>query len=217
VRTIWARQSAITDARDRFVETGQTSPCIRPVTARSWRRCVLAGLTPDRTPKPVFVGEVDEGGALLRAATSVAEQLLAEIGDGSVAMLLVNREGRILRRWAEASARDQLDQICARPGFQFDELSVGTSALGTSIEENEAVLVSGAEHFVNLFDGLCAAGAPIHHPATGRLEGAIDVVGRVGCAENFMLPLVSRAAREIRVTVIASIRTAGRTSAEPES
>lgn len=198
VKAASAGQSVISHARDQFIETGQISPCIRPVTARSWRRCALAGLTPDRTPRPLFIGEVDEGGALLRAARSVAGQLIEEIGDDSVAMLVVNRDGRILGRWASASALDQLDEISARPGFQFDELSIGTSALGTSIEENAAVLVSGAEHFVTLFDGLCAAGAPILHPATGRLEGAIDIVCRVGCAESFMLPLISRAAREIQ-------------------
>jgi transcriptional regulator of acetoin/glycerol metabolism len=192
-----SEQLAIARARDRFAESGVVSGEVAPGTARSWRRCAMAGLRPDHPLTPVFGGEVDESGRLVQAADPVATRLTKELADADVAMVLADREGRILKRWAGKRLLADLDDISALPGFIFDESTVGTSALGTAMEDEDPVLVRGAEHFISRFYGLCAAGTPIRHPVSGRVEGAVDLVCATGPSVTFMLPLITRAAREI--------------------
>lgn len=197
MRRMTTEQLAIARARDRFAESGLVSGDVPLGTARSWQRCAMAGLTPDHMIMPVFGGEVDESGRLVQAADPVAARLTAELADADVAMVLADREGRILKRWAGSRLLADLDAVSALPGFVFNESTVGTSALGTTMEDEQPVLVRGAEHFISRFDGLCAAGTPIRHPVSGRVEGAIDLVCPAGSPVTFMLPLITRAAREI--------------------
>ena len=140
----------------------------------------------------------------------MAEQLSREFADADVAVLLADRDARILGRWAGPRILAALDDICARPGYVFDETTVGTSALGTAVEDCAPVVVLGTEHFMDSFDALCAAGAPIRHPVTGRLEGALDIVCPAGSPVTFMLPLISRAAREVQANLLAGHGAADR-------
>jgi transcriptional regulator of acetoin/glycerol metabolism len=210
VRRLSEQQRTIARARDEFVASGIAPARVGAATARSWRRCVLAGLVPDQPIRPRFGGDVDEAGLLLRATGPVAAQLTKELSDADVAMLLADRDGRILGRWAGTRLLAALDAILARPGYIFDEADVGTSALGTAVEEAASVTVLGTEHFMSCFDGLCAVGAPIRHPATGRLEGVIDIVCPAGAPVTFMLPLINRAAREIEDRLVRGHSAADR-------
>jgi transcriptional regulator of acetoin/glycerol metabolism len=191
------RQREIAEAREQFAEGRQIPSWVRPQTARSWRRCALAGLHPDAEIRPRFAGEVDDNNVLLRAARPIAEDLTLQFADAGVAMLLADRDGRLVGRWAAGVLLDQLDGISARPGFVFDEATVGTSALGTALEDALPAIVLGTEHFMRRLEGLCAAGAPIRHPATGRIEGSMDIVCPTGTPQTFMLPLITRAIRDV--------------------
>lgn len=210
MRRLTAQQRDIARARDEFVINGVVPARVRPATARSWRRCAMAGLIPDQPIRPRYGGDVDDAGQLLRATAPVAAQLTAEFADADVAMLLADREGRILGRWAGDRLVAALDDILARPGYLFDEATVGTSALGTAVEDAASATVLGTEHFMSCLDSMCAVGAPIRHPATGRLEGVIDIVCPAGSPVTFMLPLITRAARDIEERLVRGHSAADR-------
>ncbi|HEY1973151.1 MAG TPA: helix-turn-helix domain-containing protein [Pseudonocardia sp.] len=119
------------------------------------------------------------------------------------AMFIADRDGRILSRSAIGTMAERLDEVSARPGFVFDEMTAGTSGLGTALEEESPVVVDGAEHFLSMLDTLSSAGAPIRHPITGRIEGAIDIVCPAGVTSTFTLPLVVRAAGEVEQRLVS--------------
>lgn len=205
------KQHALATVREEFAAGGQIPSWVRAPTARSWRRCRIAGLRPDGKLGPQFAGEVDDNNALLRAALPIVKGLDQQYFGSGVAVLLADRNGRILGRWAGGAILDQLDDVSARPGFIFDEATTGTGALGTALEDESPTLVQGAEHFISRLDALCAAGAPIRHPITGRVEGAIDIVCAADVPSTFIVPLIVRAAGEVEQRLVNGHAAADRT------
>jgi len=170
----------------------------------------LAGLRPDDRLSPRYAGEVDHKIALLRAARPVVRYLTEQLGGEEVAVFLADRDGRVLGRWAHGCLLERLDHISASPGFIVDEATIGTSALGTSLEIGKPMVVLGTEHFVSSLDRLCSVGSPIRHPVTGRIEGAMDIVCPVGAGSTFMLPLITRVVREVEQRLLSGHAAADR-------
>ncbi|OLT06536.1 hypothetical protein BJF90_15700 [Pseudonocardia sp. CNS-004] len=146
-----------------------------------------------------YAGEVEQDSALLRAARPVADRLFAGDMQGlDVAMFVTDDAARIIGRWVgDRGLLSHLDAVGSVPGFVFEESRAGTSALGTPLEEGEPVLVLGHEHYADCLRGLSAVGVPIVHPASGRIEGVVDLVCRADRYSPMMMALVTHVAREI--------------------
>ena len=52
-------------------------------------------------------------------------------------------------------------------------------------------------HHNEIFDEASCAGAPLHHPVTGRVEGVVSLTCRAEAANPLQLPLIAGAAREV--------------------
>jgi transcriptional regulator of acetoin/glycerol metabolism len=191
------RQQAIAEARAAFLADDVVLPGVRDATLRAWHRSKAAGApaAPGYVPA---VGDKQEGdSALLRAVSPVINGLMRQFDGTDVAMMVADREARIVgRRLSGNTIARHLERRGVVCGAAFDEARVGSTGLGSVLEDGATVVVEGTEHFNEAFDSVVAVGAPIVHPATGAVEGVVDVVCPVGAPVQFILPLVARAARD---------------------
>jgi transcriptional regulator of acetoin/glycerol metabolism len=185
-------------AREQFLETGEEPRgVIRPVIALSWRRSLASGLRADRLDLP-YEPDAERDGRLYSAARPVLDRLGEELEGTPTSAILADRRGCIVERWVgDAELRTALDRNLSVPGYSVREDVAGTNGLGTAMESGVPILVSGAEHFADIYQPLSCAGAPIRHPVTRQIEGVIDITCPVDETNSLLLPFVAKAAAEI--------------------
>lgn len=151
--------------------------------------------------------DFDNESRLLRAATPVLEELGQEIADTDLCLLLADRDGRIVRSVVDkAVLRRRMADLGIVTGARFAEESVGTTALGTPLEVRRGVIVNGPEHYLERLRRLSCYGSPIIHPATGRVEGILDITVEDERADPLFIPFVDRAVREIERRLLTGSR-----------
>ncbi|MEU6559389.1 helix-turn-helix domain-containing protein [Nocardia nova] len=142
--------------------------------------------------------DTDRESALLRAAEPVVSATMRQLGTAEFAMMVTDRDARIAGRWVSGrTMQSLLDRMGVLPGALFEEASVGSTGLGTVLEDRSTAIVDGAEHYNRLFDPVIAVGTPVVHPGTGCVEGVLDLVCPTGAPPEIMVALIERAAREI--------------------
>jgi sigma-54 dependent transcriptional regulator, acetoin dehydrogenase operon transcriptional activator AcoR len=194
---------AIRAAWHEFQTSGHILEGVRPQTARSWLRSKAFGVPVEGQPPLRFAGAAVGDNAFLRAARPVVQTLFEDMRGINAAMLLTDADARVIGRWSDDQAFcRRLDDRGAAVGFIYEESRVGTSALGSVLEEGQAIEVLGAEHYAENLQDVSAVGVPVLHPVTGRLEGVVDLVCPNEHYSPTMLPLVARAAAEIGTRLI---------------
>lgn len=184
-----------------FLDGKLTGNEVRATTLQSWRRCQEAGLTPS-TVRPRLFGDLDFDCGVVRAARPVFERLSTVIEGTPVTVFLGDASGVLfLRNEGEPALRRTMDAVGAAPGFRFAEADMGTSAFGSALVERRVRQITGNEHFAEELRGLTGVGAPIRHPLSGRMNGAISVVclNDMANAEMMVLARWSAAAVERRL------------------
>ncbi|MCI4673919.1 helix-turn-helix domain-containing protein [Candidatus Mycolicibacterium alkanivorans] len=142
--------------------------------------------------------DFDNDSRLLRSAMPVLEELGREIAGAGLCLLLTDRDGRVVRRVVDSKVfARRADDLGIVSGARFNEDTVGTSSLGTPLEVRHGVVVNGPEHFLEQLRALSCYGSPIIHPATGRVEGILDLTVEDQRADPLFIPFVDRAVREI--------------------
>lgn len=189
-------QAKLSAARDAFLDDGVVSDGVRDETVRAWRRSRAAGARHDCIPKVVLT-DVDLDSALRQAAEPVVASLMQTLGSAEYAMMITDRDARIVGRWTSGSTMcTLLDKMGVLMGALFEEASVGSTGLGTVLEDRTVAVVDGAEHYNRRFDPVIAVGAPIVHPGTGCVEGVLDLVCPTGAPAEIMVALTERAAKD---------------------
>ncbi|MGJ6960626.1 hypothetical protein ACSDR0_01870 [Streptosporangium sp. G11] len=180
-----------------FLDGKLTGDEVRAATLHSWRRCQEAGLTPG-TVRPRMSDDLDFDCGVVRAALPVFERLRTVIRGTPVTMFLGDASGVLfLRNEGEPALRRTMDAVGAAPGFHFAEADMGTSAFGSALVERRICQVTGNEHFAEELRGLTGVGAPIRHPLSGRVDGAISVVCLNDTANAEMMVLARRLAAAV--------------------
>jgi len=111
----------------------------------SWKRSLLAGLTPERFEVP-YVTDVDDDGPLAWTAAPVMARLAEELEDTGIGILLADSRGHIIsRRSGERHVLRLLDKIDLGPGSLYDEDHIGTNAIGTAVFQARPSVVAGSE------------------------------------------------------------------------
>lgn len=195
-------QDRIRRAREDLRESGVlavpvSSTGARDVIERSWRRCVGDGV-PTR-PHPLPYSDVGDLQPRLRAAAApVLDRLSDQLSGVRVGMFVSDERGRIiLRQVSEPRQRGALDDAGAAEGFDFSEVSVGTNALGSVVQERTPMLVHGSEHYNEVLEPLTCAGTPIFEPFTGQLLGAFALASQFGEANPLMCAMATDVGRQI--------------------
>jgi len=162
----------------------------------SWKRSLLAGLTPERFEVP-HVTDVDDDGPLAWTAAPVMERLAEELDGMGIGILLADSRGHIIsRRSGERHVLRLLDKIELAPGSLYDEDHIGTNAIGTAVFQARPSVVAGPEHFADALGKMACAASPVTD-ADGQLIGVLDLTCAAQDFNLLMLPLVKHAVAEI--------------------
>ena len=162
----------------------------------SWKRSLLAGLTPERFEVP-HVTDVDEDGPLAWTAAPVMARLAEDLDGTGIGILLADSRGHIIsRRSGERHVLRLLDKIELVPGSLYDEDHIGTNAIGTAVFQARPSVVAGPEHFADALGEMACAASPVTD-ADGQLIGVLDLTCAAQDFNPLMLPLVKHAVAEI--------------------
>lgn len=194
------------DLRERFLSSVHLPevPGVRDVISASWRRA-LANRVDAEAPDPIFVTDRDEESLLAHSATPVLVNLSEEMANHPVAILLTDANGLVVSRvTTDRALTSGLDTISLAPGYSYAEESVGTNGIGTALECQKSVLVSGFEHFNSSLTEFECAGAPIIHPIRGHLVGVLDLTSWADTSGPLLLTLARTTAKRIEEAMLAS-------------
>jgi hypothetical protein len=195
---------------------GATPPAApRAVIGASWRRVLSRGLDPGgRTDVPLLeVAELERR----RASSDLApllpllrNRLLPTAEASGQLLVVVDASGRVLWREGGAGVRRRADSLGFVLGSAWDEDSVGTNAIGTSLVVGSPVHVYAGEHYAETHQPWTCAAAPLHDPLTGRLLGAVDLSGPASTVHPSTVALVDAVARlaELELRLAAEQRSA---------
>jgi DNA-binding CsgD family transcriptional regulator len=168
----------------------------------SWKRSLLAGLTPERFEVP-HVTDVDEDGLLAWTAAPVMARLAEDLEGTGIGILLADSRGHIIsRRSGEHHVLRLLDKIDLAPGSLYDEDHIGTNAIGTAVFRARPSVVAGPEHFANVLGEMACAASPVTD-ADGQLIGVLDLTCAARDFNPLMLPLVKHAVAQITAELAA--------------
>ncbi|HZB48060.1 MAG TPA: GAF domain-containing protein, partial [Mycobacteriales bacterium] len=192
------------------------APAPRAVIAASWRRVRSGGLDP---AGPAAVPPLDPAELHRRRATSGLAELMpvlrarllpAAEAAGQV-LVVVDPSGRVLWREGGPAVRRRADALGFVEGSAWDESSVGTNAIGTSLVVDAPLHVYAAEHYAESHQPWTCAAAPLHDPVTGRLLGVVDLSGPAHTVHPATVALVDAVCRLASLElVVASERRLAR-------
>lgn len=158
----------------------------------SWR---WSGVDPLRTQ--ISVVDIDSDSPLVRAAAPVLERV-AGLLSGNACLALADASGRIAWRWVSEPRMDRVLQDChMREGGGFTEERVGTNGIGTALATRRPAVVVGAAHFVEAFHPWACVAAPVIHPITGSVLGAVNITCYSSEANQFLKAMVHEMADTI--------------------
>ncbi|MGY1623712.1 phytochrome sensor protein [Geodermatophilus sp. SYSU D00965] len=168
---------------------------VRSVVWDSWRRCLGSGVDPDGSAPPVDL--LDDDLVAYRAAHPLApvlpviRRLLVEDAEADQMIVAVtDAAGRMLWVEGDRRLRSRAEGMNFVEGARWSEEVAGTNAPGTALALDHAVQIYGSEHYRRPVQNWSCSAAPVHHPVTGVLLGAIDVTGGDHVASPQVLTLV---------------------------
>ncbi|MGY1624717.1 GAF domain-containing protein [Geodermatophilus sp. SYSU D00965] len=180
---------------------GGTPPAApRPVIGASWRRVRCTGLDPSEAPDvpPLDGAELERRRAesgLAPLLPLLRERLLPVARDAGQVLVVVDAESRVLWREGGPQVRRRADRLGFVEGSAWDEDTVGTNAIGTSLVVGVPLQVHAGEHYAEGHQPWTCAAAPLHAPVTGRLLGAVDLSGPASTVHPSTIALVDAVAR----------------------
>ena len=186
----------------RVLAGGYPVHAVREEIVDSWRHSASLGLRPDRFDLP-FESPTEKDARLVQAATPVIDRLACDLSFTEISVVLVGDRCRVAARRAPGPLEEaELNELLLLPGFLWDTRRAGTNGLGVAFASGAPFLVHGEEHFADALIRLTTASAPIRDPRTSRVLGALAFVCSTGAANSLLLPMVSRAAREVEARLL---------------
>jgi transcriptional regulator of acetoin/glycerol metabolism len=177
--------AALRQARHLLIEHGEapSAELVGPAVARSWRRCLDAGLFPvgrlsdaPQLDARAVLRAADRQRELVAHARPVMEYLHAQTRDSGSMVILADDRGVLLQSLGDADFVGRAERVALAPGASWHESHRGTNAIGTALAEAGPVVVHGAEHFLDRNGFLTCAAATVTAP-DGRLLGVLDISG----------------------------------------
>ncbi|MCW2888230.1 MAG: sigma-54 dependent transcriptional regulator, acetoin dehydrogenase operon transcriptional [Streptosporangiaceae bacterium] len=172
------------DAWEDF-QSGGDPAGVPPEIVKSWRRSRWSGVDPDR----LEVGhvEINAESAFVRTAAPVLSRMSDLLVGTSTCLALADVNGNLIWRWAsEPLLSRKLDRFQFDKGARFGEKYVGTNGVGISLESGGIAVVVGEEHYKQAFHGWGCAAAPVVHPITRQVCGAVNITCRAADANQLL-------------------------------
>ena len=174
----------------------------------SWQRSEDYGV-PLEQIEPVFTGTENLGSLFFQCGNEVLGDLHSTLANESVSMMLTDAEGVVLSRLSgDRNLLEALDDVHLAPGFGYAERDVGTNGLGLALADRVPTLVRADQHYaLSLCTFTCAA-VPVFDPASGRLEGSVNLTTWSQSSSDLLLALARSAASNTTALMLA--RSSGR-------
>jgi len=191
-------------ARRWLMESGEVpSGLVEESLSRSWERSRHAGLSPvDGLVEPPLCGDGELRQALsaehdfLAQARPVMDFVFGQMRDSGSLVVLSDARGLLLHSLGDADFLSRAELVSLRPGALWHEADRGTNAIGTALAERRAIVIHGAEHYLERNSFLTCSAAPVFGPA-GQLRGVLDISGDQRSRHPHTFALVRSAARMI--------------------
>jgi len=139
---------------------------------------------------------LDASHPLLLAAAPVVRTLARAMLHTRYFAILTNAEGVVIDVHGPVDRNDPPAATLARVGIDLSEAAVGTTAIGTTLAEQQSVWLHRGEHFFQDNAVFSCAGAPIWGP-DGRCVGMLDLTGVNVVEQPALKHLVTQSARSI--------------------
>ena len=174
----------------------------------SWQRSEDYGV-PLEQIEPVFTGTENLGSLFFQCGNEVLADLHSTLANEPVSMMLTDAEGVVLSRLSgDRNLLEALDDVHLAPGFGYAERDVGTNGLGLALADRVPTLVRADQHYaLSLCTFTCAA-VPVFDPASGRLEGSVNLTTWSQSSSDLLLALARSAASNTTALMLA--RSSGR-------
>lgn len=177
-------------------QSGQEPRDIRPEVLTSWRRSQISGVDPEYVDVPY--AETDLDTQFSRVAVPIMTGMAELLAGDSSCLALSDATGSVIWRWvSEPMLRSTLDDLSVVEGCNFGEEFVGTNGLGTALETGTLAIVRGSEHYVHRFHHVTCVAAPVRHPITRRIVGAVNVTCRAADTNSLLSVVVRKLVEEL--------------------
>lgn len=169
----------------------------------SWQRSEDYGIPLDDV-EPVFTGTDDLSSLFFQCGNEVLADLHRTLANEPVSMMLTDGDGVVLSRLSgDRSLLQALDDVHLAPGFSYSEREVGTNGLGLALADRVPTLVRADQHYsLSLCTFTCAA-VPVLDPASGRLEGSVNLTTWSRSSSELLLALARSAASNTTALMLA--------------
>lgn len=183
-------------ARDRYLSKGRVSPLVRSVVERSWSRCSMLGVPPDRT-RLEAIGRPHIEAWIREAMSPILDDLGDKVHRTSATVMVADPEGTVVEVRGDREVLRLLESVQPIPGSVLSEDLAGTNAVGTAIEEGTGVQICSGEHFIEAFQTFTCSAIPIRHPLKKNIVAVLDVTTRDTFPSVIGAEVVGEAARQI--------------------
>lgn len=203
-------------ARQQLLETGELAGGLLEARLQlSWQRSRQHGLVPEgrssggpHASAAQLARALEQRRTLLAQARPVMEFVAEQVRASDSLVILADPQGMLLHALGDDSFADKAARVALRPGAVWLEQWRGTNAIGTALADGRAVVINGAEHYLQRNAFLTCAAAPIVD-ASGALLGVIDISGDRRGYHPHTLGLARSAARMIEHQLFEARHGAG--------
>lgn len=155
---------------------------IRKNVLESWQRCLEQAVNPRQLQAQSALPESDiqqlaKHSELYQVAKPIIDDLYHKLRGTRYLFTLSDEHGHIIYVKGEKQLLREAEKMNFTPGMDWSEASIGTNAIGTSIATKSPIQILSAEHFCQGCHPWTCSSAPITHPFTQEIIGAIDFTG----------------------------------------
>ena len=175
---------------------------VSPWVERSWQRCLQQGLAPDQPAEfdQISASQVrhtfDDNAHLVQTAKPLLENLGRAVVNTGYFVILTNQHGVVVDVSGPIDRSDRRADLITRIGTDLSEQRVGTTAIGTALNEQQPVWLHRGEHFFSNTAVYSCAGAPVYGP-TGACVGMLDLTAIDAVERPELTHLVTQVAGKI--------------------
>ncbi|HFJ9246818.1 sigma-54-dependent Fis family transcriptional regulator [Bacillus anthracis] len=187
----------------KFVDEGVLdSNRINERISESWYRCKQANVNPHMNKgqkilsSNIFQDQKKKSEIFLDIAIPQIQNIRKTIDELQMMALLIDPDGYVLSLSGNEQTLKRAKHINFIEGVKWTEAAVGTNAIGTALEIEEAIMISGTEHYSVASHSWSCAAAPIHND-DGKLIGVLDFSCPIEFSHPYMLGMVTSIAHAI--------------------
>lgn len=187
----------------KFIDEGVLdSNRINERISESWHRCKQANVNPHMNKGQKILSSIffqdqkKKSEIFLDIAIPQIQNMRKTIDELQMMALLIDPDGYVLSLSGNKQTLKRAKHINFIEGVKWTEAAVGTNAIGTALEIEEAIMISGTEHYSVASHSWSCAAAPIHND-DGKLIGVLDFSCPIEFSHPYMLGMVTSIAHAI--------------------